>query len=279
MKKRLYPDFLEKDRPVQPDETIGSATLLEVQTAQGRVQGIVLSPNHREGETHPAVLMLHGFPGIASNQELGQTLRKFGFVAIMPFAPGAWGSDGTYSFDGIVDAACEVAEYIHSTSFCGKYAIDPESIFLFGHSMGGFAAIHAVTKLPWKKAVVLAAPCDLDWYFQSGDLRFIDSLPEEGARVLKTKENLRDNAVRIHRAYAFSAAYPALEKKNLLLIECSMDAEIPSEMLRPLKERILAHNSQCCRQSYVLLPTDHAFNDSKNRIAQVIADFLIPLVE
>lgn len=278
-KLRLYPEYWERDRFAQSDETIGGADLLEVQTSRGRVQGILLSPNHRAGELHPAVLMLHGFPGVASNHELGQALRRIGFTVAMPCAPGAWGSDGAYSLDGNVDAACEVAEYLRSPEVAAQYHIDPDRMFLLGHSMGGFAALNAAPRLPWMRATVLIAPCDIDWFFRVGKLDYVYNLPRRAERVLHTDENLTETAFRIHEEYSFERAPERMRERNILLVECLRDQAIPTEMLRPLRERLEGGAFDGGVQRYVALDTDHAFNDSKNLMAKTVADFLVPLAE
>ena len=276
---KIYTEYYEKDRRVCCGETMGKAEMLEVETSRGRVQGFTLTPNHKEGELHPAILMLHGFPGIASNHELGQALRKAGFVVFNPYAPGAWGSDGYYSLDGIVDAAVDVANYIRSDAVTSQYHIDPNYIFVLGHSMGGFAAINATRRLPWTKGTVLIAPCDINWYFEHDDLAFPRRLPERAQRVLKTNEDLFENASRIHDAYSFAAAAEDIKERNLLFVRCALDEALPMDNATPLFRKLDSYGPCGAVRKFVMMNTDHAFNDSKNLMAKVVTDWLAEIAK
>lgn len=276
---KIYTEFYESDRRVRPGETMGKAELLEVTTSRGRVQGFILTPNHAEGELHPAVLMLHGFPGIANNHELGQSLRKAGFVVFNPFAPGAWGSDGFYSFDGIVDAAVEIAEFIRSPEVCRQYHIDPEYVYVLGHSMGGFAAVNATRRLPWTRGTVLIAPCDIGWYFEHDDMSFPVRFPEIAERILKTNENLYENARRIHKDYSYTAAAEDLKDRNILFIRCAQDVEIPMDIATPFFSRIESFGPSCAVRRLIIMDTDHAYNDSKNLMAKTVTDWMAEIAD
>lgn len=273
---RLHPDFYEKDRPLEPGETIGKTLYIEIPSSRGRLQGFVLTPDSRPGEKHPAVVMCHGFPGIASNHELGQALRRAGFVVFNPYAPGAWGSDGFYSLDGIADAAADAARYAAGKEMQDAYGVDPENVFLLGHSMGGFAVVNAMRREKFVKGAVLIAPCDIDWYFRKNELDFVHRLPQRAVNVLKTDCDLYENACMVHESMGFPAAAGDLRDRNLMLVVCEQDEAIPPDMAVPFFAS-LQGGAGVKRLERV--DTDHAFNNKKNAVAKLVTEFLAALAE
>ena len=292
-----------------PGEGVRRATTnaLGVETRRGRVIGYVLTPNHREGETHPAMVMFHGFPGICNNHDLAMLFCNAGFVVVVPNAPGAWGSEGFYSFDGIIDAACDVAGFVHAPETCEKYHIDPKNIFVFGHSMGGFTAVNAAARLPFVKGFIFAAPCNLGWECEHPETGFMEYVRTESKGFLRTSTDLVENAKALSSATSFAAASPGLCDRNFLLIECAEDDVIPKESLEVLRSGILEEaqgsgakawsgksagdcegdgGTHACPggsvaggrfgsglHRYVLLPTDHGFNSCKFAAAKTVIDF------
>lgn len=274
---RILKEYLNKDRPVAEGEICGFTESLEVETRRGRVQGYLVTPNHKKGELHPAILMLHGFPGIANNHDLAQILRNIGFVVFVPNAPGSWGSDGSYSFDGLVEAAHDVADYIRRAEICERLSIDSGRLFVIGHSMGGFAAVNLLRVDEQIRGAAFIAPCDFDWFFRSGEMAFIDGLNEASGRFIKTNLDLKENAARIHEDFSFRKAYPKLSGKNFLLLQCKKDQIIPMEMLSEFREQIESGGFAPGIQDYRLLDTNHVFDDCKYTVAETIADFFSSL--
>lgn len=260
-----------------------------VETRRGRVIGYTLIPNHKEGELHPAMVMLHGFPGICNNHDLAMLFCNAGFAVVVPNAPGAWGSEGFYSFDGIIDAACDVTEYVHAPETAEKYHIDRENIFVFGHSMGGFTAVNAAARLPFVKGFIFAAPCNLGWECGHPETGFMEYLRTESEGFLRTNTDLVENARSLSSTTSFAAAAPSLCGRNFLLIECAEDTVIPKDSLEVLRSGILeesrgseaAGESRGCGNGrfgngmhrYVLLPTDHGFNSCKFSAAKTVIGY------
>jgi pimeloyl-ACP methyl ester carboxylesterase len=92
---------------------------------------------------HPAVVLLHGFPGNERNLDLAQDIRRAGWDVLYFDYRGTWGSSGDFSFShGIEDTAAAV-DYLRSASMARILHLDPTRIVLIGHSMGGFMAVQA----------------------------------------------------------------------------------------------------------------------------------------
>lgn len=273
----VYPEYIHKDRPLNPGEEAPYTGELELETEAGKVIGAVLMPAHKPGEKHPAAILLHGFPGHNNLSDIGQALRRMGFVAICPYAPGAWGSGGYYTFDGLIKAAEALAAYAAGEG--GEiYHICPDNIFIIGHSMGGYTCVNAMRRLPGIKAGVCLMPFDYPWFFEKGEVDIIKNLFTLGSILRQeTETSLFENALAHYENTAFSKASEDLKDRNLLFIGGVRDDVAPVKtMIEPLYESIKALGGKA---QYVLLETDHSFNDSRFKVCETIADFICPLVD
>lgn len=92
---------------------------------------------------HPTVLLLHGFPGYEKNLDLAQMLRRGGYNVVIFHYSGSWGSKGSYSFSQDYLDVYNVRTTITKESFSKRFRIDRDSIYLVGHSVGGFLTLLA----------------------------------------------------------------------------------------------------------------------------------------
>jgi pimeloyl-ACP methyl ester carboxylesterase len=110
---------------------------------------------------HPAVVLLHGFPGNERNLDLAQDIRRAGWDVLYFDYRGSWGSPGDFSFThGIEDTAAAV-EYLRSTAMSRILRLDPTRIVLIGHSMGGFMAVEAAAADPTILGIGLISAADI----------------------------------------------------------------------------------------------------------------------
>ncbi|MBQ1579864.1 MAG: hypothetical protein IIZ86_01870, partial [Firmicutes bacterium] len=157
---KIYPEYVAKDRVMQPGQEGSAVDALDFVWKGSRILGQIYVPVHTPGEKHPLAITLHGFPGYTNNQDLDHALRRTGFVTVHPFAPGAWGSEGYYSFDGLVECAMALLDYCKTDEFAEKYHICRDNIFFVGHSMGGMTSINVLRRRDDVKAGVFLAPFD-----------------------------------------------------------------------------------------------------------------------
>src|SRR5688572_10087519 len=84
----------------------------------------------------PAVLMLHGFPGVQRNEDIAFELCRRGMTVFMPNFRGCWGSAGPFSLHGLLEDARKdlrlLSRYHH---------VDRERIAILGYSLGGWIAL------------------------------------------------------------------------------------------------------------------------------------------
>ncbi len=109
---------------------------------------------------HPTVIMLHGFPGYEKNLDIAQAARRMGFNVLFFHYRGAWGSEGDFSLNNVIEDALAAAEFIRTPDSVAKYRIDPKRISFVGHSLGGFAALAAGAKDKQVGCVVGMSPVD-----------------------------------------------------------------------------------------------------------------------
>lgn len=116
---------------------------------------------------HPAVILLHGFPGNERNLDLAQDMRRAGWDVLYFNYRGAWGTPGDFSFvHGIEDVAASLA-YLRQPDVAKALRLDPNRIVLMGHSMGGFMTVQGAAADPAIKAFAMISGADMAGRTQS----------------------------------------------------------------------------------------------------------------
>jgi len=281
---KIYPEYVAKDRVMQPGQEGSAVDALDFVWKGSRILGQIYVPVHTPGEKHPLAITLHGFPGYTNNQDLDHALRRTGFVTVHPFAPGAWGSEGYYTFDGLVECAMALLDYCKSDEFAEKYHICRDNIFFVGHSMGGMTSINVLRRRDDVKAGVFLAPFDVaQFYYEGHTPDELRPLFEEGV-ILRTPGNYMDfllqNGADTAKDLLFIDAAEGIKEKNFLFVGGELDPLAPpATMCAPLYEKAKALSSGKAKQEYVLIHSDHGFNDQRIFLAQTVADYLASLVE
>lgn len=281
---KIYPEYVAKDRVMQPGQEGSAVDALDFVWKGSRILGQIYVPVHTPGEKHPLAITLHGFPGYTNNQDLDHALRRTGFVTVHPFAPGAWGSEGYYTFDGLVECAMALLDYCKSDEFAEKYHICRDNIFFVGHSMGGMTSINVLRRRDDVKAGVFLAPFDVaQFYYEGHTPDELRPLFEEGV-ILRTPGNYMDfllqNGADTAKDLLFIDAAEGIKEKNFLFVGGELDPLAPpATMCAPLYEKAKALSSGKAKQEYVLIHSDHGFNDQRIYLAQTVADYLACLVE
>lgn len=119
----------------------------DVPAATGSSLPAFLSPDPRDGRKHPAIIWLTGgetnslddfwTPGPESNDQSASAFRNAGVVMMFPTLRGGNTSpSGKEFFFGEIDDVLAAAEHLARQSY-----VDPEQIYLGGHSTGGTLAL------------------------------------------------------------------------------------------------------------------------------------------
>jgi len=106
------------------------------------------------GETpRPTAILLHGVPGVEKNLDFAYGLRDAGWNTLYFHYRGCWGSEGTYSFDGLLDDVCAATDWT-----LRQPSVDRERLVLMGSSLGGYTTLAAGAADSRFKALVALCP-------------------------------------------------------------------------------------------------------------------------
>ena len=133
-------DPISQDPPMIDTDYPAMMLDLRFESHGAMLNGVVYVP--QGADPHPAILLLHGFPGHERNLDLAQILRRAGYTTLVFHYRGAWGSDGDFSFSHVLEDAQEAVNYLRQPDVAERFRIDPDNITAIGHSMGGWTALH-----------------------------------------------------------------------------------------------------------------------------------------
>lgn len=256
---KLNPECLLAD-PSYDGSRLPDYETLDLLVEGSHVYGEIYLPGGIYDAPHPCAVLCHGFPGVANLDDLAQGLRRIGFAVIRLHHRGAWGSEGFYSFTNCIEDAVQVCTFAR-TEGVRRDQIDPERIFLCGHSMGGSTALNAARRLPWIKAAVLIAPYDLDAAWRYARVpQLYRMIREEGSPLhVESLQALIENAEQCHAETSFPAAAEDFRSRSLLMIGGTKDQIAPvDQMIDPLFE-LLPQDDMHAEHRKMLLPSTHGF--------------------
>lgn len=229
---------------------------------------------------HPAVILLHGFPGNERNLDLAQDIRRAGWDVLYFNYRGSWGTPGDFSFShGIEDVAAALS-YLRQPAVVKKLRLDPTRIVLIGHSMGGFMAIQAAAADPRVRAIGVISGGDLGGEYQhlrrenasaSATEKMATALADEGMAPLHgcTPEGLAQQVAAHATDWVFTTKAPALKDRNVLVV--TSDDGLASyndafaDALRKAGDRQVTTTH---------LATDHAYSDMRTELSKTVLAWL-----
>ncbi len=228
-----------------------------------------------EGEgPHPAVVLLHGFPGNEKNLDLAQDMRAAGWNVLFFHYRGAWGSEGDYTLTHVIEDVASATDFLRTHA--DQYRTNPDHIVLVGHSMGGFASLQAAARDPGIACAAGIAPADIGVSAKvfetnpdakAGFMAYSDSLQMlhglTGEKIAAEIEANKD-------AFSLQGLAPKLEGKRILVIGGDKDTSVSAEnVITPL---IAAYEADpAIDTTGVILSGDHSFSWSREElIAEVM---------
>lgn len=256
---------------------------LDISVRGSHVYGEIYVPGEIYNPPHPCVILIHGFPGICSSDDLAQALRRAGFVVLRPNHRGAANSEGQYSFTNCIEDAVAVAEFAHTTGV-ERYNIDPDKIILAGHSMGGNTVLNATREIPFLKGTIMMAPYDLSVAFGRNDLTaFIDMVKSSDGKLLKLRtieeqNRVVQNARDIYRKTAFLNSVDVMQDRNLLMIGGTEDTIAPvQDMVEPLFSALEKHPGNANHKK-IYYDTGHGFSNVRLKLTEDIGSWLMEII-
>ena len=274
MKKALELEYLFRDRPYDPAVSPADYDMLCVKSGGAELYGEIMWPDGGFQGPRPCVLLCHGYPGVARNDDLAAALRRIGCVVAVMHHRGAWGSQGKYLISNCVEDAAALAAYMRTPAFCERYHTDPDALFLIGHSMGGNSVLQAARRVKGLRGAVLLTPYDPTAFLRQGGAEAVMPLLETG-RILHSDgldAILRDMWEHIEE-YPFAKAFPEVKDQNLLFITGTLDTIAPAWMVTPLWEQLSAHPTRAI-QRLVELPAAHGLCGCRIAAIEAAAAFL-----
>lgn len=274
MKKALELEYLFRDRPYDPAVSPADYDMLCVKSGGAELYGEIMWPDGGFQGPRPCVLLCHGYPGVARNDDLAAALRRIGCVVAVMHHRGAWGSQGKYLISNCVEDAAALAAYMRTPAFCERYHTDPDALFLIGHSMGGNSVLQAARRVKGLRGAVLLTPYDPTAFLRQGGAEAVMPLLETG-RILHSDgldAILRDMWDHIEE-YPFAKAFPEVKDQNLLFITGTLDTIAPAWMVTPLWEQLSAHPTRAI-QRLVELPAAHGLCGCRIAAIEAAAAFL-----
>ncbi len=275
MASNLNLDYLFEDPEEQNPSALPDYATLDFVSNGSHIYGEILWPSGTFAKPHPCVIMLHGFPGTARNDDISHALCRIGCVVIVPHNRGAWGSQGKYLITNCIEDAQNLAEYAHSLEFTQKYNVDLSQIFLLGHSMGANSALNAGRKLDWIGGIIMLTPYDPARYLNLNKANYLRSLLEEG-KILQSDgiDAIYDDIVNNQNELSHPNAFEQVKDKNLLVVGGTYDSVSPiDQMIMPLWDKLEAHKTKAV-QRRILVPTEHGLLGRRITVIKEIASFI-----
>lgn len=227
---------------------------------------------------HATVVLLHGNPGNERNYDIAQALRRAGYHVLTMNYRGSWGSGGTYSYRHAVEDALAALSFLRSTEARDKYRVDPERLFLCGHSVGGYVALQAGASDPAVRAVVAIAP--MNHNHRAAALR----VPSERAAAFARSQSsidpdsgpLRveslDAMVAQPAGYDFLSELEALRERPVLLVAGTRDAALPiADHHAPIERALRIAGARDLATA--VYDDDHVFSAHRIALTRVVVEW------
>jgi pimeloyl-ACP methyl ester carboxylesterase len=233
---------------------------------------------------HPAVVLLHGFPGNERNLDLAQDMRRAGWDVLYFNYRGSWGSPGDFSFShGIEDTAAAVA-YLRRPETAKLLRLDPARIVLLGHSMGGFMAVQAAAADPTVLALGIVSAADLGGrippnlpkdHQQDALAGLSKGYAAEGMAPLAgcTPEGLARETLAHATDWSFLGKIEALKSRPALVITSDDGLTKANDAFAAALRK-----AGDARVTTLHLPTDHAYSDQRTALSVAVLKWLATLM-
>ncbi len=228
---------------------------------------------------HPALILLHGFPGTERNLDLAQIVRRAGWHVLVFHYRGSWGSGGNFAFAHVLEDTQAALHYLRENA--ATYAIDPQKIALAGHSMGGWAALMMADEQVAGVASIAGwnagAVAEIAEDFAEAQVELHDFFVSELAPLQGTSgAALRDEVLANGEHWNLLQRTTVLANQPILLVAGQRDTNVvPFVHHTPLVNAF--QMAGATHFTEVWLDSDHLFSDKRIALAQTLIDWLATL--
>jgi pimeloyl-ACP methyl ester carboxylesterase len=229
---------------------------------------------------HPAVILLHGFPGNERNLDLAQDMRRAGWDVLYFNYRGSWGSPEDFSFTHAIEDTASAAAYLRQPEAAKLLRLDPSRIVLLGHSMGGFMAIQGAASDPSIVAIGLISAADLGGRIpqplpkdreQEAIHALTNGYAHEGMAPLAgcTPEGLARETVANAAKWSFVVKAEALKSRPVLIVTSD-------DGLAPANDKLAAALREAGNGKVTTLhfATDHSYSDQRVALSDAVLQWL-----
>ncbi|MCZ6559530.1 MAG: alpha/beta fold hydrolase [Gammaproteobacteria bacterium] len=227
---------------------------------------------------HPTIILLHGFPGNEKNLDLAQSLRRAGYNVLFFHYRGAWGSEGDYSFQNVVDDVGSALTLMRSEKAQAKYRVDPNRLILVGHSVGGFAALMGAARDPAISCVAAIAPANLGLYgaiFEDPEVAgsFADYVDGAGPIAGMSGAAAVNEVITNADAFDLRMLASQLNGKSVLLLAGDKDTDVPPD---PFHHSLVAayEVEPGIELRHRVFDADHSFSWARIALTREVLDWL-----
>jgi hypothetical protein len=124
---------------------------VNIPSGKDYLKGRIYLPN--KNGAHPTLAICHGYPGDTKNMDLAEELAFNGYVTLIFFYKGGWGSAGNWSFSNLDPSTIDAISYLKRLPY-----VNPERIGLISHSMGALPLTKRLAEDEKLKTGVLVSP-------------------------------------------------------------------------------------------------------------------------
>jgi pimeloyl-ACP methyl ester carboxylesterase len=241
---------------------------MQIASGDGAMNAIVYTPG--SAGPHPAMILFHGQPGNEQNLDLAQAARRAGFVVLTLHYRGSWASPGVFSYANATQDGINAIDWMLAPEQRANFQIDPNALVVAGHSVGGFVAARATAARPAVKGLLLLDAWDVDeanltkLRAPGGRDAYIARQGNGLDMLATTPAKLADEMLASGGSFDLRREASALATRPVLIIA--------AEKANGKSNRGIAASLQSAgnsRVNFILMPTDHGFND--HRIALITA--------
>lgn len=238
---------------------------LNIPSSGSLMQGFMYIPNG--AGKHPLLIMLHGFPGNERNLDLAQVARAKGWNVLYFDYRGSWGSQGKFSFRNCVEDVVNVVAYCKKNA--AYFNIDTTNIALFGHSMGGWICLKALTYLPDVKKGFALSTWDIYATVKqvSGDMVKLERSEGKYFVLNATTQELFQPVVDDPAYFNLQAIVHQLAGKQIVMLD-------EHHSNKSVADAIAAANKASF--GYEVWATDHGFSNTRVSMMKKVLAFIGP---
>jgi pimeloyl-ACP methyl ester carboxylesterase len=227
---------------------------------------------------HPVVLLLHGFPGNEQNLDLAQALRRDGFNVVVVHYRGSWGSHGAFSFSNAVQDVQAALHFLRIPEQARKFRINPNHIYLIGHSMGGLVAAIVFARDSHVQGLAYLSGWNLSRDVDTWKGVELESVLSDFANSMGPLRGTTPHALvkeaKAHRAeWDLEALAPRMANRPVLVTSADYDTDTPNEVhQQPFVAALRAAHASSL--AYRTLPSDHEYSDARGELIGIVTDWL-----